>query len=771
MIISLMIKGAVQGVGYRPFIASLATEYHLKGLVRNIGTAVEIRVTGNDKDLNEFVNVVKTEYPAGAFILDVEEKHIKKDPSFKYDSFVIEDSIPVSLSDDLSVFSPDIGICDDCLKEMLDIKNRRYRYPLISCASCGPRISITDRFPYDRDTTTMDAFKMCPVCEAEYKEGRRRHAQTISCHDCGPQMLLDHYELRGRNNLLSHEEKDNAVRKATEILLHGDAIGLKGISGYQLLCLPTDGSARLLRQIKGRENKPFAVMFSSIEQIKEYAHVSALEEKLLTSSSRPIVLLNKKVDFSDEVLKGSEYIGAFLPSAGIHRLICDEVGPVICTSANKSDAPMIILDDDFRKTFMPPFGDEYNSQIHVRGMLYHKREINMAQDDSVMFVIKHQDGSETSHFIRRARGFAPLPVLVKNIKNNTKILAMGGDLKSTFSFALKDKIISSQYIGDLEDYSVFENYKDVLDRYENLYEFEPEIIVRDMHPLYISHSYAEKRADMGIEKLEILDVQHHHAHALSVMAENSLDSCIGVSFDGTGYGTDGNVWGGEFLLCNRTKFERKGHLSYVKLCGGNTAPKDAALVAGCYEEALGYDGLEVAQRAALANNINTFETSSMGRLFDAVSALLNIRTFNSYEGECAVMLEKAASFFSGGSCPEICFNIEEDDGVLIADQLLLYNDIKKFLDSKEFDINQIAYAFHMAVVKLILDVCVRIRRAFGENKVCLSGGVFLNRIILRESIRVLKENSFDVYVNKLVPAGDGGISLGQAYYAMMYCDK
>ena len=629
MIISLKIKGAVQGVGYRPFIAQKANEYGLKGMVKNIGAAVEILVSGDDDKLSKFVDTVKNEYPAGAFILNIQKEIVSEDDSFPYDSFVIEDSSPVELTDELAVFSPDIGICEDCMKEMLDPSDRRYRYPLISCASCGPRISIANRFPYDRDTTTMIDFDMCPSCQKEYTTGRRRHAQTISCHDCGPQMILYHYE--PHNNELCHLEKDDAVNKAIEIIMSGGIIGLKGISGYQLVCLPDHNSAKRLREIKGRENKPFAIMFGSLDTIKDYAIVTSLEEKLLVSSVRPIVLLEKKKNFDAEVVKDSDHIGAFLPSAGIHKLLCDAAGPLIVTSANKSDRPMEISDRGFKDIFMPGDCADFNTQFHVDGMLYHKRKINMAQDDSVMFVIKHADGSEEAHFVRRARGYAPLPVLVDDINNDINILALGGDLKSAFSFAKKDKIMPSQYIGDLEDYTVFENYKAYLDRFEELFEFKPRVIVRDMHPLYVSHNFASKRAvhyaddKSSHSSPDILDVQHHHAHALSVMAENSIRSCIGVCFDGTGYGTDGKIWGGEFILCKDTDFTRSGHLSYVKLCGGDKASKNAGLVSGCYKEMLGIDALGALEKAALLNDINTFETSSMGRLFDAVSATLGTK--------------------------------------------------------------------------------------------------------------------------------------------------
>lgn len=762
MTIKFIIKGAVQGIGYRPFIAKKATEYGLRGYVKNIGAAVEILVAGEDKNLREFANLVKNEYPAGAFILDVEEIELADSLSDKYKDFKIIGSTSSELSKELPVFSPDIGICDDCLEEMLDKSDRRYKYPLISCASCGPRISIADRLPYDRENTVMIDFDMCPTCAKEYSEGRRRHAQTISCHDCGPQMML-HY--KADDGSFIGKKEDDAVNTAIELLKSGKILGLKGISGYQLVCLPKEEPATRLRLIKGRENKPFAIMFSTIDSVREYAKVGDTEEKLLRSSARPIVLVRTIKAFPSEVCKESAYIGAFLPSSGIHRLLCDALGPLIFTSGNKSSEPMIVVDADFRNTFMESKGD------NVDGFLYHGRRINMAQDDSVVFVLGEDNDESSVHFVRRARGYVPLPVKIFGVDNNMNFLALGGDLKSSFAFAKKDRIIPSQYIGDLDNFGCSVNFERYIERYGKLFDFRPDFIIRDMHPTYHSHRYADRIATAHGRLLPVFDVQHHHAHALSVMAENSLKSCIGVCFDGTGYGTDGKVWGGEFLLCKGTKFERKGHLSYVKLIGGDTAPKRASFVKKCYDESAGSPTFYAIESAAYKSNINAFMTSSAGRLFDAVSSLLGIRSYNSYEGECAVMLEKSASLYEGKEPFDISFDISKENDEYIADQIGLYKIIKDLLTENPDSVSKLAYSFHMALVKMIVDICIRVREDSGENKVCLSGGVFLNRILLGECMRSLKENSFEVYVNRLVPAGDGGISTGQAYYGMMLLDE
>ena len=777
MILLIKVKGAVQGVGYRPFIAQKATEYGLKGYVKNIGAAVEILVAGDEDRLRAFSCLLKKEYPAGAFILDVEISEAKEE-AVEFEDFSIVESSDVDLSSELPVFLPDIGICDDCLSEMLDESNVRFGYPLISCASCGPRISIADALPYDRDNTAMKPFKMCPVCASDYKVGRRRHAQTVSCFECGPQLILEYKE----NGRAFTEDKKTSVSKAIELLRNGKILGLKGVSGYQLVCIPKEDAAAKLREIKGRESKPFAIMFSEAEKVREYCKITPFEEQILKSSARPIVLLDKIKDFPKEVCGDSDYIGAFLPSAGIHRLLCDALGPLIVTSANKSGDAMVIDDAEFDKVFfrrdMVESGNEDYENHCVDGVLRHERRINMAQDDSVVFVHKNlsdkltsneecRDNAEKMLFIRRARGYVPLPLILQNTSDCDKsVLSLGGDLKSTFSFAKKDRVITSQYIGDLEDLGCLENFKKYIKRYMELYHIKPDMIVRDLHPGYHSAQYGKNLADeMG---LPLYEVQHHHAHALSVMAENSLESCIGVSFDGTGYGTDGKIWGGEFLLCKNTEFVRAGHLSYVKLCGGDKASVNAELVKSCYEYG-NNEGAEIdpLMKAALLNNINTFESSSTGRLFDSVCALLEIKDQNSYEGECAILLENAARRGVNLNKPCISFKIDRAGDMLIADQLKLFDDIKTAYNSGKYQKEAIAYAFHEALAGAIAQICRLIRDEHKENNVCLSGGVFANRILLKKAVSALSEDGFSAYINEFVPAGDAGISLGQAYYGLL----
>ena len=768
----ITVKGAVQGVGYRPFIAEKATEYGLSGNVKNIGAAVEILISGREADIASFICLLEKEMPPGAYILSVDARDTEPGTEIP-EGFTIIESSEINLKDEIPVFLPDIGICKDCMDELLDKNNRRYRHPLISCAVCGPRLSILNKLPYDRDTTTMIDFDMCPECRDEYQRGRRHYAQTISCHSCGPQMkylYLD--ETDSEKELL----KEDAVEKAVSDLKNGKIIGLKGVSGYQLVCMPTQSTASDLRKIKGRENKPFAVMFSSAEAALGSAHISNLEKELLESSERPIVLLKKKTEFPFEVDKGSRYIGAFLPSAGIHRILCDEVGPLIVSSGNKSGSPIIFKDKLFKDTFLKSADTD---EPVIGGILYHDRDINIAQDDSVVFAIDNRDG-ESAQFIRRARGYAPLPFVIEGgssfAKNNDCILAVGGDLKNTISFAKKDRVLTTHYISDLSnELGDMEFWHQVLKHYEELFYLEPTVVVSDLHPLYASSYMAEK---MDGEKLKI---QHHYAHCYSVMAENGLRTAIGASFDGTGYGEDGAIWGGEFVHVDGSNPCRKGHLSYINLVGGDEAAKNVIQTMKCYigecitrglidGEQASEDATLKMLMAAQKTGVGSFDSSSMGRLFDAVSALLGVCDYNTYEGECAVNLEKCAwSFIESGekSYPEFEFEFKNENGQMIFDQIGLFKDIYLCYNTKTQTREAIAYGFHMAVVNMIVKAFDIMRDETGIQTACLSGGVFNNRIILSKSIEMLRDKGFEAKWNRKVPLGDGGISLGQAYYAML----
>ena len=774
----IRVKGAVQGVGYRPFILKKATEYGLSGYVKNIGAAVDILVTGDEDKIRDFAQMLRREYPSGAFIVDVLETTSDSENIDLVEGFQIIHSSGNKLSDELPVFLPDIGICDECLKEMLDPKDRRYRYPLISCASCGPRISILNKLPYDRDTTTMDEFKMCPQCHAEYRSGRRTHAQTISCFKCGPQIELKIYKDNGAKVLSG----DEAINEAVSLLKQKNIVGLKGISGYQLLALPDTESARKLRIVKGRENKPFAVMFPDTETINQFCNCNTEEEQLLKSSARPIVLLDAIKEFPYEVAGDSRYIGAFLPAAGIHKLLVDELGPLIVSSANISNEPIIIDDQKFDDIF----GGK------VSACLLHKRKINIPQDDSVAYVTKLSGNINKSMFIRRARGYFPLPVFIDITTlpsiNNISVFAAGGDLKNTFAIGKKDRIIVSSFLGDMESYDISKNRDSLSEFLHNTYDFKEDIVICDMHPLYHSSKFAK---DISLKsQAKLVEVQHHHAHILSVMAENSLNSAIGIAFDGTGYGTDGNIWGGEILYCLDTEFTRMGQISYVKLCGGDNAPKNAELVKECYDYSLDKDNNEISGlvKSALNNNIGCYWTSSIGRLFDAISALLDIKKENTFEGECAIALENEAWKYVDSfrnkehqhldNCLDSLYPVDDDiyreQKVYLPviddrymDQSALYSMIKEHYLSGKYTKDALAYYFHKALVKAATILCVSLRNKTGENKVCLSGGVFANRLLVALFDDALKKEGFAVYFNEKVSCNDSGISLGQAYFGLL----
>jgi hydrogenase maturation protein HypF len=732
---SISVLGVVQGVGYRPFVARLADELGITGIVMNNGGIVEITADASKQAMDQFIHRLKSRQPAGASVMRILTVPA---PQQKFNGFQIVES--VLTSEETPLIPADLPICEDCLNELGFPGDRRYRYPFISCVACGPRYSIINNLPYDRCNITMDEFPMCTACEKEYTTNtRRRHAQTISCHDCGPQLIFKTSEA------IYHREE--ALEKGIELLRSGAVLALKGIGGYQLACLPgREDAVKRLRELKHRDKKPFAVMFSSLDSIREVCSVNPAEEKLLTSAARPIVLLNKNQEaFSASVSQESRFLGAFLPYTGLHRILVDTCGPLVMTSGNFSDEPIIIRDDSMLR---------FQSE-HLDGVLYHTREIVTPLDDSVARVF-----CGFPQLIRRSRGYVPTPVTL-GLRAKTPILAMGGDLKACFCLLKDDRAYLSQYFGDMEQYEVSQVYRSNLDRMERLFRIAPSVIACDLHPNYLtSHLAAEWNKPM-------VPIQHHHAHIASVMAEHGLQSCLGVAFDGTGYGTDGCVWGGEFLLCKDSGFERSAHLSYVTLCGGDRAARDAGLIALGYLNAAGIElqsSRSAMVKAALSNQINTFQSASMGRLFDAVSAILNIRAENTYEGECAIALENAAAAAKSAGEPPypLNFEVSENDSGLVIHQVKLIKDIYCAVNSGVSSAS-LALGFHLAVSRVVLAVCRRIRSQSGENKTALSGGVFANLLLMQECINLLRSDGFEVFFNSAVPCNDSGICLGQAW--------
>ncbi len=804
----IKIWGIVQGVGFRPFVAKLADSYKMQGEVLNIGGLVEISVTDTVPRIQKFIDALQTEKPAPAEIVHMKIDEVE-DKTFQ--GFKILDSDVGA--DDAAMIPADLSLCDDCLAELIDSSNPRHRHPFISCMVCGPRYTIIDRFPYDRENTTMDQFPMCEFCNNEYTNRihRRYHAQTVSCHNCGPMLLEETGVLKTPLDSAGIQSFEQVLLNAVNHLKNGKIIGLKSVGGYNFVCSPfSERTVNYLRQLKIREEKPFAVMFRDLEQVCQYCYVSKEEEKLLQSSSRPIVLLERKKQYklrsddnnqdcdaldmeanqiSQEVYKTSRYIGAFLPSMGLQYLLIDACGPLILTSANLSDVPMIKDDEEmlhlFRKTL-----ESAELKNEFAGIYYNNRKIRIRVDDSVVRVIDGQP-----QMIRRSKGYAPVPLYINSKLTKEKmIFATGGQLKACFSLSKGPFAYVSQYFGDLDSKEIRDIYNENVARMSTLFRIKPTLIVCDLHPLYETTKMAEEYAQKN--DIPLLKVQHHHAHIASVMAEHNLRSpVIGVSFDGTGYGSDGAIWGGEFLIASSYRFERLAHLEYIKMLGGDSSMKEGWKSAYCYEyhyqlnqidkpvkeepewDSNGKvpvthkrkkDGKRQLVEAGLDHNINTIQSSSMGRLFDGVAAFAGIHQENRYEGECAIMLENfAAEALDLGLTPwKMEFTIGKGSPLIISAETIFQRiDEARLLG---VDQRQIALGFHEAVSAMILIVCQMIRKEQGVEDVALSGGVFQNKIIMEQSLQLLRRDGFKVYYNISVPPNDGGICLGQTYVGMNY---
>ena len=744
----IKVDGIVQGIGFRPFILGLAEEYSISGGVLNFGGTVLIFVNCDDVTLKSFINDIKRLCPFGGRIDSLSYYEI---PFENFDGFNVIESQKDST--DCPQIPIDFPLCDKCKKELYDKNDHRYLYHFISCVSCGPRYSIIKELPYDRENTAMDDFPMCEYCSTEYNtRTRRRQAQTIGCHDCGPQLLL-------KTNNKTYE-KHEAFNKAVDIIKNEGLLAVKNIGGYQFVCSPySDKALANLRKQKARDTKPFAVLFNNSDELKAFCDATKTEIELVNSVSRPIVLIrkNSNYNFSDLVCDDSLYLGAFLSSSPLQEMLTKELGPLICTSANISSEPIIFKDENMLCL---------ESKL-IDGVLYNKREIITPLDDSVTRVIL-----DKPQLIRRAKGYVPEPVKLPSANTSCELLCTGGDLKASFGIFKNQRLYLSQYFGDLDNLDIFERYKDSYYRMCNLFHISPNYVVSDLHPGYISSTFAKST------ELEHIQVQHHHAHIASVMAENSIDDAvIGFAFDGTGYGDDGCIWGSEVLICEGASYNRVGHLSYTKICGGDNSSKDAQISSLCYLHSIGkaiddnsYKYSVV--KSALESNLNTHISSSFGRLFDAVACLAGIKEYNSYEGECAIALENCADFAILNKILPISikFDIIEKDKNFIFDFSNIIGDIISAKNSGESKYS-IALGFHNAVVSLVLEMSIRLREKHGINKVALSGGVFQNRIITTECFDKLTQNGFEVYINRSVPTNDGGIALGQAYIACKLLEK
>ncbi|MDT7543420.1 MAG: hydrogenase maturation protein HypF [Acidobacteriota bacterium] len=749
--VQILVRGIVQGVGFRPYVYSLAAQGALRGQVLNNATGVLIDLEGEASRIEQFINEITLNPPPLSQIESI-QRHDNL-TSANYQDFRIVESAPEGLK--LVPVSPDVAACADCLRELFDAQDRRHRYPFINCTNCGPRFTIIEAVPYDRAQTTMRDFEMCAPCRAEYENplDRRFHAEPTACPQCGPQLKLT--DANGREVSLNMSE--DAAEHTRRLLSSGKIIALKGIGGFHLACDALNaGAVERLRQRKYREDKPFALMAKSVDVIREYCLVSEAEETLLNSERRPVVLLEKRIDATlpEAVAPGLRTFGFMLPYSPLHHLILENQDrPLVMTSGNVSDEPISYEDEDAMRR-LNNIADYF---------LFHDRRIHVRTDDSVARVFA---GREI--VLRRSRGYAPAPVKV-NFKFEREILACGAELKNTFCLARDRHAFVSHHIGDLENLETLRSFEQGIEHYKRLFHLHPEVIAYDLHPEYLSTKYA-LALDEGQTKI---GVQHHHAHIASCMADNQIEGeVIGVAMDGLGFGTDGRMWGGEFFVADFLEAERIAHLDYIPMAGGARAIREPWRMAASYlYRTFGDNFLNLnlpfvrdmdrkawtTLRRMIATQTNSPETSSMGRLFDAVSSLLGLRNVVNYEGQAAIELEMIVDH----TCTQ-GYEFELDAGVIKAESVIR-RAVEDLLDRRSPQ--EVSAKFHLGVVQLIGTIARRARDERRLNRVVLSGGVFQNMFLLERVCRLLKGDNFEVFTHSRVPTNDGGISLGQAVVA------
>ncbi|HET9494471.1 MAG TPA: carbamoyltransferase HypF [Chloroflexia bacterium] len=759
----ISVRGIVQGVGFRPFVYGQAQRLGLSGFVLNDSSGAIIEVEGEGASLEAFQRALLEEAPPLARIDSVSAESMPVQNGL---AFVIAPSRAGAARDTL--VSPDAATCADCIDDLLDPSNRRYRYPFTNCTNCGPRFTIVADVPYDRGNTTMRAFPMCPGCQAEYDDplDRRFHAQPNACPVCGPRLRLLGLESPG-------SDAADEIAAAARHLANGAILAVKGLGGYHLACdAGNAGAVDRLRQRKHREARPFALMVPDLDTARQLCVLSGDEAALLQSPRRPIVLLNARPDsqhaVAPGVAPGLSTLGIMLPYTPLHHLLLRDfaavIGPerpavLVMTSGNMSDEPIAYRDDDARQR-LSPIAD---------GFLGHDREINTRCDDSVARIAA---GGE--QIFRRSRGYAPEPVPLP-LECRVPILACGGHLKSTFALCKGRQAFVSHHIGDLENVETLTSFRTGITHYERLFDLHPQAVAYDLHPDYLATQYA-----MGLDIEHKIGVQHHHAHIASVLAEHGLEGpVIGVAADGTGYGTDGAVWGCEVMIADLAGFERRAHLAYAPLPGGEQAVRQPWRMGAVYlQQAFGdafleldipfSRGLDSTRWRTLAQmaerGLNSPSASSLGRLFDAVSAILGVRGEAIYEGQAAIELEALAGVAATlhGGRPYPFAIIEGDPAVLDVAPLVraIVEDIRKGVPAA-----QVAAMFHGSIAELLAASCLRVRSESGLNEVALSGGVFQNRLLLEKLTARLGGLEFRVYINRRVPPNDGGLSYGQAAVA------
>jgi hydrogenase maturation protein HypF len=749
------VRGVVQGVGFRPFVYRLARKYNLSGWVRNTSGNVTIEVEGQEAALKRFLASLSQEAPPVARVQEIKSSAIaiKGDTDFN----ILESKAKAG---EYQPISGDIATCAECLREIFSPDNRRYLYPFTNCTNCGPRFTIIKDIPYDRPMTTMHHFTMCPNCQAEYDEplDRRFHAQPNACPRCGPSL-----QLTDRAGITI--PCPDVIHKTAELIIQGNIVAVKGMGGFQLACDATDrGVVARLRERKRRPGKPFALMMTSLEEIKKHCLVSPEEEKLLLSAQAPIVLLKWLKDTSnitEEVAKRNKYLGVMLPSTPLHHILLRYVSrPLVMTSGNLSEEP-ICKDNDEALRRLKGIADYF---------VLHNRDIYARYDDGVYFVERGQ-----ARALRRARGHAPSPITLPFPAK--QILACGAEEKNTFCLTKDNYAFLSQHIGDMDNEETLEHFEDTLGLYQRLFRIKPEIIAYDMHPEYHSTKYALK---YGAEQnLKTISVQHHHAHIVSCLVENGVKGpVIGVAFDGIGYGTDGNLWGGEFLICDFQAFKREAHLEYVPMPGGAIAIKKP------YRMALGYlytllgsetplKNLPILSRIPsseadiikrqLERRLNAPLTSSVGRLFDAVSAMAGVRGEVDHEAQAAIELEMIAPDETTQS-DAYPFTIKPENGMLIIKLGGLISAVVKDV-AHGVPVADVSLRFHQTVANFMVKTCQLVSEKTGITSVALSGGVFQNRLLFNLAANALEKEGFSLVSHRIVPCNDGGIALGQAVIA------
>jgi hydrogenase maturation protein HypF len=749
------VTGVVQGVGFRPFVYQLAHTHGLTGWVLNTSAGVDMEVEGPAEAIRHFVGDLEAESPP---LARIESIAATDHPARGYQQFEIRRSL--SQEGAYQLISPDIATCHDCLAELLDPRDRRYRYPFTNCTNCGPRFTIIEDIPYDRPLTTMRDFVMCPQCQAEYENplDRRFHAQPNACPVCGPHLTLTDAD----GTTISATDEISAT---VQLLEQGEILAIKGLGGFHLACDATnDKAVQRLRERKRRPAKPMAVMMATMDHIRTHCLVSDEEERLLTSAQCPIVLLHWKPTstVSPLVAPGNRYLGVMLPYTPLHHVLIREIDrPLVMTSGNLSEEP-IATDNEEALVRLGGIADHF---------LFHNRDIYARYDDSVWMVAE-----ERAQPLRRSRGYAPFPIRLPF--KARQVLACGTELKNTFCATKDEYAFLSQHIGDMENLETLEHFQTSIALYERLFRLQPETVAYDLHPDYLATRYA---LSLGPSK-RLVPVQHHHAHIVSCMVDNEVqEPVIGVALDGTGYGLDGQIWGGEFLVADAHGFRRAGYLRYVPLPGGEAAIRNPYRMAISHllsllgEEGLGsalpflgdVDPQEVEViKQQVARKINTPLTSSCGRLFDAVSAVLGFQGEASYEGQAAIQLEMMAyGVDDGGGYP---FAILERDEARVVDVSDTWGGILHDLRAG-VPAQVIAARFHNTVVQLIVHACAGISQETGLGHVALSGGCFQNRLLLTRTTNVLREAGFHVLTHHQVPCNDGGVSLGQAVIAHAQC--